>query len=81
MMILINLWALFIYCILEDIATAKGLGSTPSVRGKAAGAVRLMMSFDFVFTSIVPVLMPQLYFRDAHENNQTLIMLWRPSVV
>jgi hypothetical protein len=37
------------YLVLKDIATSKGPGSTPSVRGKAAVAVRLMMSFDFVF--------------------------------
>jgi hypothetical protein len=37
------------YLVLKDIATTKGPGSTASVRGKAAGAVRLMMSFDFVF--------------------------------
>jgi hypothetical protein len=37
------------FLVLKDIATYKGSGSTASTRGKAAGAVRLMMSFDFVF--------------------------------
>uniref|UniRef100_A0A0A9GHJ6 Uncharacterized protein n=1 Tax=Arundo donax TaxID=35708 RepID=A0A0A9GHJ6_ARUDO len=37
------------FLVLKDIATAKGSGTTPSGRGKAVGAVKLMMSFDFVF--------------------------------
>ena len=37
------------FLVLKDIATAKGSGSTPAGRAKAAGAVKLMMSFDFVF--------------------------------
>ena len=37
------------FLVLKDIATAKGSGSTPARRAKAAGAVKLMMSFDFVF--------------------------------
>ncbi|KAL6655967.1 hypothetical protein ACP70R_006793 [Stipagrostis hirtigluma subsp. patula] len=37
------------YLVLKDIATARGSGTSPSARAKAAGAVKLMMSFDFVF--------------------------------
>jgi hypothetical protein len=37
------------FLVLKDIATAKGSGTTPAGRAKAAGAVKLMMSFDFVF--------------------------------
>ncbi|CAD6334555.1 unnamed protein product [Miscanthus lutarioriparius] len=37
------------FLVLKDIATAKGSGSTLAGRAKAAGAVKLMMSFDFVF--------------------------------
>ena len=37
------------FIVLKDIATAKGSRSTPAGRAKAAGAVKLMMSFDFVF--------------------------------
>lgn len=37
------------YLVLKDIANTRGSGSNQSVRGKAAGAVRLMMTFDFVF--------------------------------
>ncbi|KAJ1260982.1 hypothetical protein BS78_10G273300 [Paspalum vaginatum] len=37
------------FLVLKDIATAKGSGTTASVRAKAAGVIKLMMSFDFVF--------------------------------
>jgi hypothetical protein len=37
------------YPVLKDISTTKGSGTTPSGRAKVAGAVTLMMSFDFVF--------------------------------
>ncbi|KAJ1273220.1 hypothetical protein BS78_06G262800 [Paspalum vaginatum] len=37
------------FLVLKDIANTKGPGTSPSVRGKAAGAAKLMMTFDFVF--------------------------------
>jgi hypothetical protein len=37
------------YLVLKDIANTKGSGTKASVRGKAAGAVTMMMTFDFVF--------------------------------
>ena len=37
------------FLVLKDIANTKGPGTSQTVRGKAAGAVTLMMSFDFVF--------------------------------
>ncbi|KAL6619567.1 hypothetical protein ACP70R_034706 [Stipagrostis hirtigluma subsp. patula] len=37
------------FLVLKDIASSKGPGTSPSARAKAAGAVQLMMSFDFVF--------------------------------
>lgn len=37
------------FLVLKDIASSKGPGTSASVRAKAAGAVKLMMSFDFVF--------------------------------
>jgi hypothetical protein len=37
------------YLVLKDIANTKGRGTKSSVRGKVAGAVTLMMTFDFVF--------------------------------
>jgi hypothetical protein len=37
------------FLVLKDIATAKGSGTSASGRAKAAGAVKLMMSFEFVF--------------------------------
>jgi hypothetical protein len=36
------------YLVLRDIATARGSGTTSSTRAKAAGAVKSLMSFDFV---------------------------------
>jgi hypothetical protein len=38
-----------IYLVLKDITNTKGSGTKSSVRGKAAGAVTLMMKFDFIF--------------------------------
>eukprot|EP00267_Zea_mays_P026068 XP_008654053.1 zinc finger MYM-type protein 1-like [Zea mays] len=35
--------------VLKDIAIAKGSGTTVAGRAKAAGAIKLMMSFDFIF--------------------------------
>lgn len=35
------------FLVLKDVASSKG--ASPSARGKAAGSVKLMMSFDFVF--------------------------------
>ncbi|KAJ1269938.1 hypothetical protein BS78_06G016400 [Paspalum vaginatum] len=37
------------FLVLKDIANTKGPGTSPSVRGKAAGAAKLMMTFDYVF--------------------------------
>ncbi|XP_020196077.1 uncharacterized protein [Aegilops tauschii subsp. strangulata] len=37
------------FLVLKSIATAKGSGSSPTARAKAYGAVKLMMSFDFIF--------------------------------
>jgi len=37
------------FLVLKHIATARGSGTSASGRAKAAGAVKLMMSFDFVF--------------------------------
>jgi hypothetical protein len=37
------------FMVLKDIANTKGPGTSQTIRGKAAGAVKLMMSFDFVF--------------------------------
>ncbi|WVZ91399.1 hypothetical protein U9M48_037579 [Paspalum notatum var. saurae] len=37
------------YLVLKDIATTRGSGTSPSARAKAPGAVKSMMSFDFVF--------------------------------
>jgi hypothetical protein len=37
------------FLVLKDIATTKGPGTTASTRAKAAGAVKLMMKFEFVF--------------------------------
>ncbi|XP_044348017.1 zinc finger MYM-type protein 1 [Triticum aestivum] len=37
------------FLVLKSIATAKGSGTSPSARAKAYGAVKLMMSFDFIF--------------------------------
>jgi hypothetical protein len=37
------------FLVLKDIATTKGPGTTTSTRAKAAGAVKLMMKFEFVF--------------------------------
>ncbi|XP_062213798.1 uncharacterized protein LOC133914804 [Phragmites australis] len=37
------------FLVLKDIASSKGTGTSPLGRAKAAGAVKLMMSFDFVF--------------------------------
>ena len=34
---------------LKDIAIAKGSGTTAAGRAKVAGAIKLMMSFDFIF--------------------------------
>uniref|UniRef100_A0ACD5WQZ9 Uncharacterized protein n=1 Tax=Avena sativa TaxID=4498 RepID=A0ACD5WQZ9_AVESA len=35
--------------VLKSIATSKGPGTSPSARAKANGAVKMMMSFDFIF--------------------------------
>ena len=43
---LINLYK-SAFLVLKDIALSKG--ASPSARGKAAGSVKLMMSYDFVF--------------------------------
>lgn len=37
------------FLVLKSIATSKGSGTSPSARAKANGAVKLMMSFDFIF--------------------------------
>lgn len=37
------------FLVLKDIATAKGPGTTQASRAKAAGAVKLMMTFEFLF--------------------------------
>jgi hypothetical protein len=37
------------FLVLKDIATTKGPGTTQASRAKAAGAVKLMMKFEFVF--------------------------------
>jgi hypothetical protein len=37
------------FLVLKDIAIAKGSGTTAAGRAKAAGAIKLMMSFDFIF--------------------------------
>jgi hypothetical protein len=37
------------FLVLKSIATSKGSGTSPSARAKASGAVKLMMSFDFIF--------------------------------
>ena len=37
------------FLVLKSIATSKGSGTSPSTRAKASGAVKLMMSFDFIF--------------------------------
>ena len=37
------------FLVLKDIANTKGPGTIPATRAKAAGAVKLMMKFEFVF--------------------------------
>ncbi|KAJ1292260.1 hypothetical protein BS78_02G378300 [Paspalum vaginatum] len=37
------------FLVLKDITSSKGPGTSPSARAKSAGAVKLTMSFDFVF--------------------------------
>jgi hypothetical protein len=37
------------FLVLKDIASTKGTGTSPTTRAKVAGAVKLMMSFDFTF--------------------------------
>jgi hypothetical protein len=37
------------FLVLKDIAIAKGSGTTTAGRAKAAGPIKLMMSFDFIF--------------------------------
>ncbi|XP_066396079.1 uncharacterized protein [Miscanthus floridulus] len=60
------------FLVLKDIATAKGSGSTPTGRAKAVGAVKLMMSFDFVFIlHVMKELMgiTDLLYKKLHKRN------------
>ena len=61
------------------IATTRGPGTLASGRAKAAGAVKLMMSFDFVFILHVmkELMVSQTSSAKSYSKNpRTLSMLW-----
>ena len=67
------------FLVLKDIATARGSGTSASGRAKAAGAVKLMMSFDFVFILHVmkELMVSQTSSAKSYSKNpRTLSMLW-----
>jgi hypothetical protein len=61
------------YLVLRDIATARDSGTTSSTRAKAAGLVRSLMSFDFVFIKhVMKELMgvPDLLCKKLQQKSQ-----------
>jgi hypothetical protein len=64
------------YLVLKDIAIARGSGTTSSTREKAAGAVKSLMSFDFVFIMLVmkdPMGITNLLCKKLKQMSQDIV--------
>ncbi|KAM3193911.1 hypothetical protein ACQJBY_070514 [Aegilops geniculata] len=64
------------FLVLKNVATASGSGSSPCARAKAAGAVKLMMSFDFVFIlHVMKELMgiTDMLCKKLHQKSQDIV--------